>query len=377
MAAHSLIVGGSSAKRVIACPRSVALSRQVPPQGSSSYADEGTLLHEVMSLILTYGDEPEDYLGRQFADAEVTQDLIEDKLKPALAALDEIDPQGVMDFMVEIAVSYEPLLPGVFGSADLIGRIGKTAYVLDWKFGSGVMVDAEENYQGLFYAGAAMRTKTAARFFDGCDEIKIVIVQPPNVSIWTTTPARVAEFERELVLAVKKTEMPDALLASGEHCRWCRAKPVCPLMNGDADRALLKQVRELDGETVGAYLAKADLLDGWIKDLRATARTMLEQGQAVPGYKLVPKRAMRQWSDPGAVPAALKDLGLEDHDMFETKLRSPTQTEKVLKLYKLALPDDLVISVSSGTTLAPESDPRPSVDSPTRRLAAALAKVRT
>jgi len=33
---------------------------------------------------------------------------------------------------------------------------------------------------------------------------RCVIVQPPQVKRWVTTPARVAEFERELVNAVKQ-----------------------------------------------------------------------------------------------------------------------------------------------------------------------------
>jgi hypothetical protein len=35
MAAHSNIVGGSTAKRVIACPGSVKLVQQMPPRPSS------------------------------------------------------------------------------------------------------------------------------------------------------------------------------------------------------------------------------------------------------------------------------------------------------------------------------------------------------
>ncbi len=38
MAPHSNIVGGSTAKRVIACPASVKLAQQMPPKPSSKYA---------------------------------------------------------------------------------------------------------------------------------------------------------------------------------------------------------------------------------------------------------------------------------------------------------------------------------------------------
>jgi hypothetical protein len=47
----------------------------------------------------------------------------------------------------------------------------------------------------------------------------------------------------------------------------------------------------------------------------------------------------------------------------------------VLKKSKLALPDDLVIAVSSGSTLAPESDPRPAVLNVGLHLTAALSKL--
>ena len=49
---HSNIVGGSTAKRVINCPGSVALVQKMPPQPSNKYADEGTLLHNVIAEIV-------------------------------------------------------------------------------------------------------------------------------------------------------------------------------------------------------------------------------------------------------------------------------------------------------------------------------------
>jgi hypothetical protein len=44
-----------------------------------------------------------------------------------------------------------------------------------------------------------------------------------------------------------------------------------------------------------------------------------------------------------------------------------------LKKAKQNLPDDLVVAVSSGSTLAPESDPRPSVVSIGQTLKKAMA----
>jgi hypothetical protein len=52
---HSSIVGGSTAKRVISCPGSVKLVQKMPPQPSNKYADEGSMLHEAISTILSDG----------------------------------------------------------------------------------------------------------------------------------------------------------------------------------------------------------------------------------------------------------------------------------------------------------------------------------
>ena len=356
---HSNIVGGSTAKRVISCPGSVALVRKMPPQPSSVHADRGTMLHEAISTILSDGTVRAGMY--KHGDQLLTQDLYDEKIVTALASLDEVDPHGDLVYEVETRVGFGDLLPGVFGSTDLVGRLGNRAIVLDWKFGDGVVVEAEENAQLMFYAAAAMRTEVLKWVFDGATEIECVIVQPPMLKRWVTTPERIAQFERELVRAVKTALQDDAPLAQGEHCRWCAAKPVCPQMTGAVERAIKQQIVNLDVDTLGQHLHTADLLEGWIKDLRALAFGLLEKGVNVPGVKIVQKQARRQWVDPKAAAPWLISQGLDE--VFTQELISPAQAEKVLKKRKMALRDDLVVAVSSGTTLAPGDDPRPAVQS--------------
>jgi len=375
MAQHSSIVGGSTAKRVINCPGSVALVAQMPPKPSSIYADTGTLLHNVIADVLDGKATAQDFLGAVHADVTLDQDLIDNKLLPALAALNEIDPDRQMEFETEVVVGFGDLLPGVFGSADIVGRIGDTAYIVDWKFGDGVAVDVEENPQLMFYAAAAMRTPAAQWAFKGATKVELVIVQPPYVKRWETTPRRIQLFEKELMQAVKVAQRPDAPLAQGDWCRWCAAKAVCPIMTGAADRALVSALKGVDVASVSDHLKMADQLEGWIKEVRALAMQTLEAGLPVPGYKLVPKRAMRQWMDEGKALDAMCDLGLDVKELTETKLLSPAQAEKVLKKHKLALPADHVVAVSSGNTLASEDDPRPAVLQIGAQLSAALGKL--
>ena len=370
---HSRIVGGSTAKRVINCPGSVALVDQMPPQPSSSYADEGTLLHDTIADILDGKGTPESYLGRKHNDAVLTQDLLDEKLLVALAALDDIDPDAEMEYATESRVGFGDLLPDVFGSTDFLGRAGDRAVVLDWKFGSGVAVEVEENAQLLFYAAAAMRTPETQWVFDGATEIEMVIVQPPSVKRWVTTPERVAAFEAELVRAVKIALKPDALLASGDHCKWCAAKPICPLMTGAVDRIVKAKLDALPTEQIAHYLEQIPAVESFLKDLQQLAHRMIEDGKAVPGWKLVPKRATRKWIDDTATVAAfLESNGIEP---YVQKLPTITDVEKVLKKAKVELPAALAPAVSSGSTLAPESDPRPAVLQIGHTLAKAMAKI--
>lgn len=371
---HSSVVGGSTAKRVIACPGSVALCAQMPPRPSSKYADEGTLLHNVIADILDKNLPPEHFLGTTYEKQTLTQELIDEKIKPALAALDEIDPARAMTYAVETRVGFGDFLPDVFGSTDFLGRIGDTAYVLDWKFGDGVAVEVEENPQLMFYAAAAMRTKEVNWVFEGVDTIEMVIVQPPAVKRWSTTPERIRLFEQSLAFAVRQAEKPNAALVVGDHCRWCAAKPICPQMTGAVDRALHTKLDALPVEQIGVYLQNADILEQWITDLRALAFQILEAGKPVPGYKLVAKRATRQWVDEGAAKKALLDY-LAESDVMETSLISPAKAEKVLKKHGLALPEGQVVAISSGSTLAAESDPRPALLQIGQQLTAALSKI--
>jgi hypothetical protein len=372
---HSNIVGGSTAKRVINCPGSVALVQKMPPKLSSEHADRGTLLHNMMEEILTSGDVPESFIGARYNDQILTQELIDEKIKPAMEALDAIDPDQTMEYEVETRVGFGDLLPGVFGSTDLIGRIGSRAIVLDWKFGDGVMVEVEENPQLMFYAAAAMRTKEAAWAFEGATEIEMVIVQPPEVRRWVTTPMRIARFEQELVQAVHAAEKPNAQLAVGDHCRWCAAKPICPKMTGAVDRALKVQIDALPAAQISNYLKNADMLEDWIKDLRSLALQMLESGAKLPEYKLVAKRAIRSWSDEEKAKVALFAYGLTESEVMESSVVSPAKAEKALKKRKLGLPEDLVVAISSGNTLASADDPRPEVMLLGKQLSAALSKI--
>jgi hypothetical protein len=101
---------------------------------------------------------------------------------------------------------------------------------------------------------------------------------------------------------------------------------------------------------------------------------MLESGAPVPGYKLVAKRATRSWTDEEKAKAELLK-SLPESEVVEMSVISPAKAEKALKKRKIGLPDDLVVAISSGNTLASVDDPRPEVILLGKQLTAALSKL--
>jgi len=163
-------------------------------------------------------------------------------------------------------------------------------------------------------------------------------------------------------------------MQEGDHCRWCAAKPICPRMTGATERALKGKLLDMPVQQISARLQQAEMLQTYINDLQALAFQMLDKGIDVPGYKLVAKQARRQWVEKAKIEAWVDANNIKD--AYEpVTIKSPAQLEKVLKKAKIEFPADMVVSVSSGDTLAPDSDPRPAVLQIGKQLTAALSKI--
>jgi len=136
------------------------------------------------------------------------------------------------------------------------------------------------------------------------------------------------------------------------------------------------ELARLDKNTPGGVIQVHGfpmLIEDYIKDLRALAFQMLENGHAVPGYKLVAKRGTRQWTDEEKAKEFLLKSFVEPYK--ELEVISPAQAEKMLKKIGGELPKELVVSISSGSTLALDTDPRPAVLQIGKQLTAALSKL--
>lgn len=362
--AHSKI-GASGMKRWSACPGSVALCTGIPSR-SSAYAEEGTLAHDNADKMLR--GEPVTF------------------------------PAGDMTMAVQVYIDYVKSLGGelsteqrfhlkdvhedLFGTSDAVvwQEDTKTLHVIDYKHGAGVPVEIKDNEQTRYYAvGALLDSGHPAQ------SITMTIVQPrcphPDGPIRSETISAMdlLDWSADLFDAVIRTEeaeqayktmspevFADQYLREGGHCRWCPAAPVCPRLHSAANK-LAKEVfaagKPYDAEKLAECLHWLPILEGWISSVREFAYAEVEHGNSVPGWKLVGKRATRKWSDEGKGEKFLKGLisvgVVTEDEVFSRKMVTVAQLEKLIG--KNEIPNDLVSKESSGYTLVPESDKRPSV----------------
>ena len=125
----------------------------------------------------------------------------------------------------------------------------------------------------------------------------------------------------------------------------------------------------LSDEQLAEILDNADVIETWLTAVRGLAYSMISDGRDVPGWKLVPKRAIRKWKDERIVKQRLASEGL---DGFLTEgLVTPAQAEKLAKKQGVQLDlFDLVDAESSGMKLARETSSR---DAATRTAASEFA----
>lgn len=349
---HSTI-GASSASRWWACPGSVRLAAGVESK-SSVYAEEGTKAHELAESLLRAGT------------WETDDEAVQVYLDAVKQAIKDAGPD--YEFEIENRFALHLIDEDAYGTNDamIYSPERRHLHILDYKHGAGVPVEAEGNKQLLYYAlGAA-----TAKHNRPLETITMTIVQPrcehPDgyVRSWTVGVDYLLEWAGELKEAVERTKDPNAPLVSGEHCRWCPAKGFCEKYRNDAIEAArmdFSDPSELSPVELADLLEKATLIENWIRDVRAYAYDQAMAGNPPRGMKLVAKRPTRKWVDEKGVGLFMHKRGFENGDIYEFKLKSPAQIEKLLDKQDRDFLDTFVVKESSGLTLVPAHDKRPAV----------------
>lgn len=381
-AANGLTASG--AHRWLTCTPSAKLEQKFPDM-TSKYAEEGTLAHEVAELTARYflGEVSEvnfenglDELSKnKYFSGEMREaagdyaHLILSKRDEALKACP--DPQ----IFLETRLDFGDWVPGGFGTGDCVILAEPVLEVIDFKYGKGTPVYADENPQMRLYALGAW-----AAYGDLYDfqTIRMTIYQP---RVRSAPSVYVESLESLLAWAENVVKPAAALAAEGkgeyapteEACRFCRAKKQC--------RARAEKNLELfyDGydpdlispDEAGTILEKAKDIEAWLKDLRALVFGTIAAGGEVPGWKLVEGRSTRKLGPEAKVVKAMTDAGYDASLLYERKLLTLTQMEKDFGKKEISrILGNLITKPQGAPQLAPETDKRPAYTPETVVLAA-------
>ena len=357
-------LSASSAHRWMNCNPSANLEREFADK-SSEAAAEGSAAHALCEHKLRKALKQRSTRPTSKYDSDEMEMYTDSYLEFVLEQI-EIAKQHCADpfVLIEQRLDFSCYVPDGFGTGDCLIVADKLLHIIDFKYGLGVLVDAEDNPQMMLYALGALQLFDA--LYD-IDTVSMTIFQPrrENVSTWTISVSELEEW-------AEKTLRPKAELAfkgegefnPGPWCTFCKAAVKC---RARAEEKLALAQYEfakpplLTDEEIEDILSRLDDLTKWANEIAAYAQdAAINHGKQWNGYKLVEGRSNRKYTDESAVIAAATAAGYRD--IFKKSLIPITEMEKLMgkKTFAEVL-GGLVIKPQGKPTLVPASDKRPAI----------------
>jgi hypothetical protein len=379
--AHSPL-GASASERWMNCPGSVALIQKLTLEDTDEpeYRAHGTAAHAALAHCLTKGLDAWEVTGQVFENVEVSPEMADaiqvfiDVARPLMVPSAGYSPgmryieypmsakqfhplfYGTVDFAVP-ALEDVPNHPNPGVPSDFFPP-RNVLHVLDFKYGEGVIVEAPENPQLLYYIYGILLLHPEIEL------VRAAIVQPrvkwhpDGVVRWVEYTADYVRAWAEDILrpAMIATEI-DGTLSPGEWCRFCPAKLICPALKGAfgaAAKADQREVLEFDDATLDREYQLVAGIKQYLKALEAEAFKRLNTGRTFAAIKLVQKKADRVWK-PDAAARFTALFG--DKAFSEPELLSPAQMEQLGSQAK-DLVHEYAYTPNSGLTVALANDKR-------------------
>ena len=368
-------LSSSASKRWLGCPGSVKLSEHYP-NGSSIYADEGTIAHGVAEGMISkddklvqkyeveaakfYGEHPE--LNGTFLEMKMILQPYVDYVFEEYA--EQVHEDGAAQLMTEERVDLTEYIPGGFGTSDVVILRQGRLHIIDLKYGKGVSVSAEDNPQLKLYA-----LGTLARFdmlYD-IEDVVMTIYQPrlDNVSTDTIKAKDLYAWGEEVIKPGAQLALSeDAPVHAGDWCQFCPARYDCKERARDAmelQKYLGRMV--LSPEEIADILGKIDRLTKFAEDIKDSALTKALDGEEIPGWKVVEGRSIRKYvGSEEEIVRQCEGAGYDQALLYERKLLTITNMEKLMGKKQFAEVLGAYVEKPEGKpTLAPESDKRPAI----------------
>ncbi|WKY46025.1 DUF2800 domain-containing protein [Eubacteriaceae bacterium ES2] len=359
------VLSASSSHRWLECPPSALICSKIGDI-TSDFAMQGTDAHSLCEhkLKIALGQKSDDPAAElQYFDAEMAEcsDMYAQYVLEQLAAAKEKCKDPIV--LIEQRLDFSKWVPEGFGTGDCVIVADEMLTVIDFKYGVGILVEAEKNPQMMIYAlGALLLYENIYDFHT----ISMTIFQPrrDNVSTYTVSKEELQQWADE-VLA------PTAQLAAkgqgeykaGDHCQFCKIKATCRKRaeyNLELARYDFEMPSTLEDDEIEAILSKVDVLVSWAGDIKAYALKQAISGKEWKDWKIVEGRSNRKYVNEEAVADTVKEAG---YDPYEHKVLGITAMTKLLGKKKFEeLLYGLTQKPQGKATLVPLSDKRPAMN---------------
>lgn len=273
--------------------------------------------------------------------------------------------------LIEQRLDFSKYVPEGFGTGDCLIIADGTLHIIDFKYGQGVLVSAEDNPQMKLYALGALD------LFDGIYDIEMVsmtIYQPRRENVSTSIVSKESLYQWAEEVLKPKAELAfagDGNYCPGEWCQFCRAAVKC---RARAEAKMKLATFEfalpplLSDEEIADILSSIGDLTNWANEIIAYATDeAVNHGKKWPGFKVVEGRSNRKYKDEEAVAEAAKNAGYRD--IYKQSLITITEMEKLMGKSKFnEILGELVMKPPGKPTLVPVSDKRPEMNTSSAKI---------
>ena len=363
-------------------------SKVMLPRVAGEAAERGTRIHEIAEPLLRYTLE-----GKRAPKPVGDPDEIDEAREYVAYVVErvaEANVYGKVQYGVEARAVFRNRAE-CWGSCDFWMLNARRLTVIDLKSGF-MYVDAEDNTQLILYAMGIrdMLEGGKAPHVDLIDEIELCIWQPNGDR---EEPARTKlytrdEFNRWSIRMFDRIDRAasyfgkpraelEAAAVAGEHCKWCDALAICPKAKAyamaisqknftpvavDGKPRKMPEPKTLEPGQLAEILERAPMFVEWLDACKQRVIELMQAGHDVPGWKPVAKKTHRQWGREHKPAKIARTLGIDTDDLYETRMRSPSQVEKTLPAKRKKLVDQFTFKPFE-VTLAKESDKRKALPS--------------
>lgn len=360
------VLSASSSHRWLSCTPSARLEQEFEDRETEAAA-EGTAAHALCEHKLRRALKMQSRRPVSQYDCEEMETCTDGYVQFVLETLAEAKRHCADPIVsIEQRLDFSCYVPEGFGTGDCVIIADHTLHIIDFKYGQGVLVEAENNPQMMLYALGALCAYDA--LYD-VDEVAMTIYQPrrENISTWTISVDALKAWAKEVLT-------PRARLAfegkgdyrPGAWCVFCKAAVKCRA-RAEEKLALAQyefaQPPILSDAEIEDILGRLDDLTRWAEEIRAYAQdAAVNHGKQWRGYKVVEGRSNRKYTDEAAVIDAASAAGY--HDIFRRTLLPITEMEKLMGRQEFAkILGGLVVKPAGKPTLVPVSDKRPPIPS--------------